>query len=214
MRPTIIFAIVAFAVLLISCGGTTSSPAPTISATVVVADQTDSPPTPTATTAVKTATPTEAPPSPTATAAIPATVVVAPTLAPARPPNSGRWIDVDVSQFVVRLMDGTNATATIGPVAVGEQVDTGIYNSTATGLFHVYSKTAALTYDAPYSTYISDWVGFDPGLDNGFHSFLKNAEGKVVDASTGHVSNGCIRTGEPGEIYEFAQMGMPVYVHS
>lgn len=111
-------------------------------------------------------------------------------------------------------MDGTSARTTIGPVAVGEQVDTGIYNSTATGLFYVYSKTADLTYDAPYSTYISDWVGFDPQLDNGFHSFLKDAAGKVVDASTGRVSNGCIRTGEPGEVYAFAQIGMPVYVHS
>jgi L,D-transpeptidase catalytic domain len=129
-------------------------------------------------------------------------------------PRSGRWIDVDVTQFTVRLMDGQNATMTISPVAVGAQIDTGIYNSTATGLFHVCSKTAALTYDPPYDTYISNWVGFDPNLDNGFHSFLEDANGKVVDASTGRVSNGCIRTGESSAIYSFAQIGMPVFVHA
>ena len=110
-------------------------------------------------------------------------------------------------------MDGQTAEMTIGPVAVGYQVDTGNYDSTATGLFHVYSKTAALTFDAPYNTYISNWVGFDPKLDNGFHSFLEDESGKVVDASTGSVSNGCIRTGESAAIYAFAVIGMPVYVH-
>ena len=129
-------------------------------------------------------------------------------------PRSGHWIDVDVTHFVVRLMDGQQVTKTIAPVAVGAQIDTGVYNSTATGLFHVYSKTADRTYDAPYQTYISNWVGFDPALDNGFHSFLEDANGKVVDASTGRVSNGCIRTGESGEIFAFATIGMPVYVHT
>ena len=71
----------------------------------------------------------------------------------------------------------------------------------------------SLTFDAPYNTYISDWVGFDPSLANGFHSFLKDANGKVVDASTGRISNGCIRTGASEAIYAFAQIGMPVYVH-
>jgi len=35
----------------------------------------------------------------------------------------------------------------------------------------------------------------------------------VVDASTGGVSNGCIRTGDAAELYAFAEIGMPVYVH-
>lgn len=132
----------------------------------------------------------------------------------ATPPESGRWIDVDVTRLVVRLMDGKQATQTISPIAVGRQIDTGVYESTATGLFHVYSKTADLTYDPPYDTYISNWVGFDPRLDNGFHSFLEDKTGKVVDASTGRVSNGCIRTGDSGAIFAYATMGMPVFVHT
>ena len=55
--------------------------------------------------------------------------------------------------------------------------------------------------------------GIDPAKDNGFHSFLKDANGAVVDASTGRVSNGCIRTGDPEAIFAYAEIGMPVWVH-
>ena len=146
----------------------------------------------------------EPPPAPSATP--PAPIVQ-------QAPAEGRWIDVDVTAFVVRLMDGENVLQEIAPVAVGEQVDTGEYLSTQTGLFYVHNKVEALAYDAPYHTYISHWVGFDPEKDNGFHSFLKDASGAVVDASTGRVSNGCIRTGDPEAIYAFAEIGMPVWVH-
>jgi hypothetical protein len=128
-------------------------------------------------------------------------------------PIEGRWIDVDVTRFVVRLMDGTAVVREIGPVAVGREIDTGAYESTQTGLFHIYSKTEDLAWDAPYQTYISHWVGFDPDKANGFHSFLKDKDGRVVDASTGNVSNGCIRTGDEAAVFAFAEIGMPVYVH-
>jgi hypothetical protein len=128
-------------------------------------------------------------------------------------PTTGRWIDVDVTRYVVQLMDGNTVVKTIGPIAVGEQIDTGAYLSTQTGLFHVYNKLEALAYDAPYDTYISHWVGFDQAKDNGFHSFLKDQSGKVVNATTGKISNGCIRTGEPEAIFAFAEIGMPVFVH-
>ena len=96
----------------------------------------------------------------------------------------------------------------------GCEIDTGAYESTQTGTFHVYNKVEDLAYDPPYQTYISHWVGFDPDKDNGFHSFLKDKDGNVVDASTGRVSNGCIRTGAPDAIFAFAEIGMTVYVHS
>jgi hypothetical protein len=126
---------------------------------------------------------------------------------------SGRWIDVDVTNYVVRLMDGETVLREVSPVAVGEQIDTGEYASTQTGLFHVYEKVAELAFDPPYNAYISHWVGFDADKANGFHSFLKDKDGNVVDARTGRVSNGCIRTGAPEEIFAFAEIGMPVYVH-
>jgi hypothetical protein len=128
-------------------------------------------------------------------------------------PTSGAWIDVDVTTYVVRLMEGSTVVREIAPVGVGVQVDTGEYASTQTGLFYVNSKIEPLAYDAPYDTYISHWVGFDAAKANGFHSLLKDAAGTVVDASTGRVSNGCIRTGEPEAVYAYAQIGMPVWVH-
>jgi hypothetical protein len=129
------------------------------------------------------------------------------------PPTTGRWLDVDLTSLQVRLMESDRVLQTIGPVAIGEQVDTGAYESTQTGLFHVYAKTEELAYDAPYDTYISHWVGFDIDKANGFHSFLKDASGTVVDSSTGRISNGCIRTGDPEAIFAFAEIGMPVLVH-
>jgi hypothetical protein len=96
---------------------------------------------------------------------------------------------------------------------VGELVDTGDYASTQTGLFYLNGKIEPLAYDPPYDTYISHWVGFDASKANGFHSFLKDANGAVVDPSTGRVSNGCIRTGEPEAVYAYAEIGMPVWVH-
>jgi len=159
--------------------------------------------------------PTPAPAEPTAASAA-TEAAPAPTAASAADPlapTEGRWIDVDVTRFAVRLMDGTAVVQEIAPVAVGKEIDTGAYESTQTGLFHVYSKTEDLAWDAPYQTYISHWVGFDPGRANGFHSFLKDKDGLVVDASTGRVSNGCIRTGAEAAVFAFAEIGMPVYVH-
>jgi hypothetical protein len=129
------------------------------------------------------------------------------------PPTAGGWIDVDVTNFHVRLMEGEAVVREIAPVGVGVAIDTGEYISTQTGLFYVHNKVEALVYDAPFDTYISHWVGFDAEKDNGFHSFLKGADGAVVDASTGRVSNGCIRTGEPDAIFAYAEVGMPVWVH-
>jgi L,D-transpeptidase catalytic domain len=184
--------------LAAGCGGAAPA-APTDSAGPSSAPVTSAPATPTLT-------PDQAAPSP--------RTPLTPAADSAAAPSSGQWIDVDVTNFTVSLMDGRTPVRTISPVAVGREIDTGVYNSTATGLFHVYSKTAALTYDAPYDTYIANWVGFDPNLDNGFHSFLEDANGEVVDASTGRVSNGCIRTGASAAIFAFAEIGMPVYVHT
>lgn len=140
----------------------------------------------------------------------------APTATTPKPaaPTAGKWIDVDVTRFTVRLMDGKQVVREMGPIGVGAQIDTGAYESTQTGLFHVYNKIAGLTFDAPYNTYIDWWVGFDVEKANGFHSFLLDAKGAVVDAATGRISNGCIRTPDPKAVFEYAEVGMPVFVHA
>ena len=129
-------------------------------------------------------------------------------------PTDGRWIDVNVSDFAVHLMEGRTVIRTIAPVAVGVEVDTGNFSSTQTGLFYVYNKIGGLQYDAPYDSYISDWVGFDTDKQNGFHSFLKDKNGKDTVTSTGRVSNGCIRSAAAADIFAFADIGMPVLVHA
>lgn len=172
-------------------------------------------PVPTATVPAPTNTPQPAIPPGEAAEPTAAPPTATPTAVPTEgPPSSGRWIDVDVTNFVVRLMDGDQVVEEISPVAVGAEVDTGEYLSTQTGLFQVYVMVEELAYDEAFDTYISHWIGFDPGKDNGFHSFLKDEQGAVVDSSTGRVSNGCIRTGEPEAIFAFAEIGMPVWVHS
>lgn len=163
-----------------------------------------------AATPAATASPVATPPP----AASPAPIATPRAAVPPRAPESGRWIDVDVSRYVVRLMDGKQVVREIGPVAVGREIDTGAYESTQTGLFHVYNKIAPLTFDPPYNTYIQWWVGFDPDKANGFHSFLLDRDGKLADGATGRISNGCIRTGEAEVIYQFAEVGMPVFVRA
>ena len=181
------------------------------------------------------ATPSSAPPAPSAPVAAvapapaaPAPAAVAPAPTPARTPTptapaaasavkaptTGRWIEVDVTRFVVRLMEGERVVREIGPVGVGRQIDTGVYESTQTGLFKVHNKIADRTFDAPYNTYIEWWVGFDIEKANGFHSLLQDKNGKITDASTGRVSNGCIRVGEAEAVFKYAEVGMPVLVHA
>ncbi len=222
MRPLVPLLIIAslLVAFVMSCssgssaqsGLVTIEPLPSSTAAISTGGKPAAPPAPPAagTTASTSATPAaESTPVADSTPAAEATPTGDTTLKPAE----GRWIEVDVTKFVVRLMDGASVVREIAPVAVGAQVDTGAYASTQTGLFHVYNMRKELAYDAPYDTYISDWVGFDPDKSNGFHSFLKDESGKVVDASTGRVSNGCIRTGAESDIYAFATIGMPVWVH-
>lgn len=227
LRPSLALAALLLALFVIACGGgadardagVTIEPLPSATGAAVIpiggkAATPPIPPTPSPEPAPVDESPTEAPlddPSPVAPAP-------EPTAAPlasdgSTMPTMGRWIEVDVTNYVVRLMDGVTTIETIGPVGVGIEVDTGEYLSTQTGLFYVHNKIEGLAYDAPYDTYISHWVGFDTAKDNGFHSFLKDETGTVVDPSTGRVSNGCIRTGGAEAIFAFAEIGMPVWVH-
>ena len=216
MRPRLLLLIAAglLAAVVMSCssgssaqsGGVTIEPLPSSTAAVAIGGKPATPPTAAADT-------TPAADQPTTDAGTTAPTATSSPDTSLRP-TEGHWIEVDVTSFVVRLMDGTSVVREISPVAVGAQVDTGAYASTQTGLFHVYNKAQDLAYDPPYKTYISDWVGFDPDRANGFHSFLKDKDGNVVDASTGRVSNGCIRTGDAAAIFAFAEIGTPVWVHA
>jgi lipoprotein-anchoring transpeptidase ErfK/SrfK len=58
------------------------------------------------------------------------------------------------------------------------------------------------------------WVAFDPDRANGFHSFLMDKNGGVIEGGDG-ATGGCVAM-DPGlaeALYEFATFGMRVEVH-
>ncbi len=135
----------------------------------------------------------------------------------AEPPVKGtqRWIDVNLSDGTTRLIEGRRVVQEL-PSAIGYGIpgSPSDFFSTAPGLYWVYSKIDELHHDTEYSgLYFQGWVGFDPSRANGFHSFLLDETGKVVDSRLGTISHGCVRTGDWKAVYDFAEIGMPVVVH-
>jgi hypothetical protein len=182
---------------------------------------------PTATPAILTPAPT---PQPAPTFAPTATALPAPEPTPEEkdpvllglvgiPPDlgrtGGRWIDVNLGDGYTRLMEGRQILKEM-PSAWGYGV-TGTdsdYFSTPPDLYFVYEKRDELHHDETYSTgYFRGWVGFDPERANGFHSFILDAQEKIIDAQLGPVSHGCVRVEDWRALYDFAQVGMPVLIH-
>ena len=156
--------------------------------------------------------------------ALQATVVVAGE-APARPGDAAistarstatgqRWIAFDRLSGVTQLMYGTWIVAEMrsawGRGLPGTESD---FYSTAPGIYRVYEKRGPLSYNAWFDTYIEAWVAFDPQRFNGFHSLLKDERGRVTDARIGPISAGCVRNNFAWDVYDFAEVGMPVVVH-
>lgn len=130
-------------------------------------------------------------------------------LAPRRP-AAERWIEVDLTQQVVRLYEGANLLGEY-PVATGRGDRPATL--TYTGTFTVYAKHQPLTYLPDFDVYISDWVGFDREHAIGFHSLPKDKYGRILDGRLGQpVSHGCVRVGNSAAVYNFAQIGMRVVV--
>ena len=127
---------------------------------------------------------------------------------------SNAGIAFDRRSGVTQLMFGTWIVAEMqsawGRGIPGSDSD---FYSTAPGIYRVYAKRGPLTYNAWFDTYMEAWVAFDPVRFNGFHSLLKDGRGRVTDARTGPISAGCIRNMYAWEVYDFAEIGMPVVVH-
>jgi hypothetical protein len=134
----------------------------------------------------------------------------------AEPPVKGneRWINVNLTDSTTRLVEGRKVLREI-PSAYGYGIfgSDSDYFSTAPGLYWVYSKYEGLQHDNEFTgLYFQGWVGFDPSRANGFHSFLLDDKGNVVDNRLGPVSHGCVRTEDWKAVYDFAQISMPVVV--
>ncbi|NWJ46829.1 MAG: L,D-transpeptidase [Chloroflexi bacterium] len=195
--------------------------------TLVVSTTTDSPetqpPTPEATpTTIALATPETTPtpelnsaPTPlTTTEPTPVEDIVTQGLV-ATPPVEGKWIDLNLTDGTTRLLNGRELVKAL-PSAWGEGepgTATDFY-ATVPGTYTIYSRSDTFWYDYNYSMlWIYGFIGFDPERANGFHSFLYNNNGNVVDSRLGPVSHGCVRVEDWRAVYDFSEYGMTVIVH-
>lgn len=125
-----------------------------------------------------------------------------------------RWIEVDRSTATVSLHDGNTIVATFQG-KVGRDPTPDGYYATALGTFHVYSMSKELA-ETPFAddAYLTDWVGFDPDRNNGFHSPIRDAAG-VEQAVQNPTTMGCVRldAGAAEEVFAFSYIGMRVEIH-
>jgi hypothetical protein len=62
--------------------------------------------------------------------------------------------------------------------------------------------------------FVHDLIMFDTRNGNGIHSRPMDADGKVLDATLGKPATaGCVRVGESASVFEFARVGMWVWIH-
>jgi lipoprotein-anchoring transpeptidase ErfK/SrfK len=125
-------------------------------------------------------------------------------------PPTGRWIEVSLHEQVVRLHEGDSIVAEY-PAATG--VNDSPEHTTYPGIFEVQRKYRGPVETAP-GVFVTDVLEFDIEHGNGFHSLPMDENGHVLDDRLGHPATaGCVRTAESAAIYDFALLGMKVWVH-
>jgi hypothetical protein len=61
---------------------------------------------------------------------------------------------------------------------------------------------------------VGDILIFDVRNGLGIHSRPMDAEGNLLDDRVGiPITGGCVRVGDSARVYEFARLGMPVWIH-
>jgi lipoprotein-anchoring transpeptidase ErfK/SrfK len=124
--------------------------------------------------------------------------------------ESERWIEVDLQAQKVRLYQGNSAS---GEYTAGTGVNQSPQTTTYRGLFKITSK-----YKGPIETvpgvFVKDVLEFDPEHGNGIHSMPMDKDGNLLDDRLGQpVTAGCVRVGEADRVYDFAYVGMKVWIH-
>ena len=85
--------------------------------------------------------------------------------------------------------------------------------ATPPGLYHVQSKEKGPIESVP-GVFVSDIIMFDIPNGNGIHSRPMDNKGRTLDATLGQpVTAGCVRVEESARVFEFAQLGMWVWIH-
>lgn len=124
--------------------------------------------------------------------------------------ESERWIEVDLQAQKVRLYAG-NKIINEYPAATG--VNQSPQTTTYRGLFTITSKYKGPIQTVP-SVYVKDVLEFDPDHGNGIHSMPMDKDGNILDDRLGQPATaGCVRVGEAERVYDFAYLGMRVWVH-
>ena len=120
------------------------------------------------------------------------------------------WLEVDLAKQTVSLHDD-------GKVVAEYAASTGVTSdrkyATPPGVYRIQSKDKGPVESSP-GVFVSDVVMFDIRLGNGFHSRPMDAQGHILDATLGKPTTaGCVRVGESARLFEFAQLGMWVWIH-
>jgi hypothetical protein len=129
------------------------------------------------------------------------------------PPGPERWVDVDRSSQLVTLYEGEAPVATYwGSMGFDQSAD-GFF-STALGTYYVYEKYEDLSWTDWGRAWVTDWVGFDPGRLNGFHSFSRDSSGALIPGGDGP-TGGCIALAPAAadHLFAFVRIGSRVEVH-
>lgn len=122
----------------------------------------------------------------------------------------GKYIEVNLTAQTLYQFEGQNLIAS-------HRVSTGKWSMpTPQGTFSINSKTGR-AYSKRYNLYMPYWMSFIGGK-YGIHELPEFANGtKEGEAHLGTaVSHGCIRlgVGEAQTVYDWAQTGTPVVIHS
>jgi len=121
----------------------------------------------------------------------------------------GKYIEVNLSDQMLYTFEGTQLLGSY-------KVSTGKWSMpTPEGEFSINSKNDR-AYSQDYDLYMPYWMSFI-GSEYGIHELPEWADGtKEGEAHLGTpVSHGCIRLGRGSalEVYSWAEIGIPVYVH-
>ncbi len=120
------------------------------------------------------------------------------------------WIEVDVARQVVILHQ---AGALLAEYAASTGVTSDPQYATPPGLYQVQSKDKGPVESVP-GVFVSDVIMFDVGKGNGFRSRPMDAQGNVLDETLGTPATaGCVRVGESAALFDFAKVGMKVWIH-
>src|SRR5512135_333803 len=120
------------------------------------------------------------------------------------------WIEIDLALQSLRLHRGREVIAEY-PVSTG--VTTDPQYATPPDLYRVQSKDLGPIESSP-GVFVSHVILFDLGRGNAIHSLPMDADGQVLDSTVGvPATAGCVRLAEADRVFEFAKIGIRVWIH-